>query len=110
MTKTKSKKKSPKKTRVYECAHYEFDYDDLGKWHWCHNRDIPCQECNVGRGFYCQKFCPGYKKGKLKGSWVISDWEKEEAEEFKKNIEQERKNKEIQERAMLKYLKEKYES
>ena len=110
MTKTKSKKKSPKKTRVYECAHYEFDYDDLGKWHWCHNRDIPCQECNVGRSFYCQKFCPGYKKGKLKGSWVISDWEKEEVEEYRTKLVNEAKKREIEERAMLKYLKEKYES
>ena len=104
------KKTKPKKTKVYACYHNEFDCDDLGKYCWCHNSDIPDRECNAGRGFYCQQFCPGFKKGNLRGSWVISDWEKEEAEEFKKKIEQERKDKEIEERALLKYLKEKYES
>lgn len=109
-TNAKEEKASKKKTRVYECFHYEAEYDDLGKYYWCHNRDIPGHECNVGRGFYCQKFCPGYKKGRLCGTWVLSDWEMEEAEEFKKKIEQERKDKETEERALLKYLKEKYES
>ena len=105
----KSKKKA-KKTRVYECAHYEYDYDDLGKYCWCHNSDIPDRECNVGRGFYCQQFCPGYKKGELKGSWVISDWEKEEVEEYRTRLVNEAKKREIEERALLKHLKEKYES
>ena len=110
MAEKKSKKKAPKKTKVYECYHYEFDYDDLGKYCWCHNRDIPCQECNVGKGFYCQQFCPGYKKGNLKGSWVISDWEKDEAKKFKAKMVNKAKEKEAEERALLKYLKEKYES
>ena len=109
-TTAKEKKSSKKKTRVYECFYYEAEYDDLGKYYWCHNRDIPGHECNSGRGFYCQKFFPGYKKGRLLGTWIISDWEKEDAEKFKKKIEQERKDNETEERALLKYLKEKYES
>ncbi len=103
-------KTKEKKTKVYECAHYEFDYDDLGKYYWCHNGDIPCQECNAGRGIYCQKFCPGYKKGNLRGSWVISEWEKKDADEYKKKIAAEAKEREIGERALLKHLKKKYES
>ena len=83
MAEKKSKKKAPKKTKVYACYHYESEYDDLGKYYWCHNQTIPCNECNAGRGFYCQQFCPGFKKGNLQGSWVISDWEKKEAEEYK---------------------------
>ena len=101
--------KAKKKTKVYECIHYEFDYDDLGKYHWCHNRNIPGHECNVGRGIYCQKFCPGYKKGNLRGSWVISDWEKKDAEEYKKKIAAEAKEAETKERALYEYLKKKYE-
>lgn len=98
-----------KKTKVYECIHYEYDYDDLGKYHWCHNRNIPGHECNVGRGIYCQKFCPGYKKGNLRGSWVISDWEKKDAEEYKKKIAAEAKEAETKERVLYEYLKKKYE-
>ena len=89
MAEKKSKKKAPKKTKVYECYHYEYEYDDLGKYCWCHNGKMPRNECNVVRkGFYCQQFCPGYKKGKLRGSWVISNWEKKEAEEYKTKKEE----------------------
>ena len=61
-----------KKTRVYECAHYEFEYDDFGKYCICNNPKIPGFECKI-RTVYCQKFCPGYRKGGLRGTWVISD-------------------------------------
>lgn len=83
MSKKKTSDKKPRKTKVYQCAHYEFDCDDLGKFYWCHNPDIPYSECTVGRGFYCQRFCPGYKKGKIRGEWAISKWEKDEAKKFK---------------------------
>jgi nicotinamide mononucleotide adenylyltransferase len=111
MAEKKSKKKAPKKIKVYECYHYEYDYDDLGKQYWCHNQNTPGHECNVvGRGIYCQQFCPGYKKGKFRGSWVISAWEKKAVKEFKEKMVNEAKEKEAEERALLKYLKEKYES
>ena len=97
-----------KKVQVYECEHYEYDYDDLGKYHWCHNQHIPSRECTVGTGIYCQKFCPGYKKGNLRGSWVISNWEKKDAEEYKKKIAIEAKENETKERALYEYLKNKY--
>ena len=41
---------------------------------------------------------------------MISDWEKKEAEEYKAKLVKESNEREIAERAMLKYLKEKYES
>ena len=99
-----------KKTNVYKCAYWEDEYDDLGKYYWCRNTDIPSHECNVpGRGFYCQQFCPGYKKGACLGKWEISDWEKQEAEEYKEKMVKEAREREIAERALLKHLKEKYE-
>lgn len=104
-----AKKKAQKKTKVYECAFYEYEYDDLGKYYWCHNPDIPERECNAGRGYYCQKFCPGYKKGCLRGSWEISSWEKKEAREYKEKLKKEAEVIEANERALLAYLKKKYE-
>lgn len=104
-----AKKKAPKRKRVYECAFYECEYDDLGKYYWCHNADIPDRECNTGRGYYCQQFCPGYKKGRLCGTWEISDWEKKEAEEYKDKLKKKAEVLEANERALLAYLKKKYE-
>lgn len=103
-------KKTERKTKVYECYHYEFDYDAVCKYFICHNIDIPGYECKVwSNSIYCQQFCPGYKKGNLRGEWVIADWEKRDAEKFKAQIEQEAKDREVKERAMLEYLKAKYE-
>lgn len=79
-------KPSGNKTKVYECAHFEYEYDDLGRYCWCHNKNMPSSQCEIPcRSIYGQQFCRGYKKGSLRGEWVISDWEKKEAEEFKKN-------------------------
>lgn len=47
-------------------------------------------------------------KSNLRGSWVISDWEKKDAEEYKK-IAAEAKEAETKERALYEYLKKKYE-
>lgn len=94
-----------KKTRVYECAYYEFEYDDFGKYCICHNQNIPRNECNVGRGFYCQQFCPGYRKGRLRGTWVISDWEKADAEEFRKSLKAERRPVGLNKRVIEEYIK-----
>ncbi len=102
--------KTERKTKVYECYHYEFEYDDFGKYFICHNIDIPGHKCKVsGNSIYCQQFCPGYKKGNLRGEWVIADWEKEEVEKLKAKLAQEAKDRETKERAMLEYLKAKYE-
>lgn len=108
MAEKKSKKTEPKKTKVYECAHYDYEYDDLGKYCWCRNRKMNKRECDV-RYKYCQRFCPGYKKGQFIGSWELSSDEKMYEEEFKKKMVSEAVEREKKERALLKYLKEKYE-
>lgn len=102
--------KKEKKTKVYECLHYEAEYDDLGKYYWCHNSSIPCNECNAGRGYYCQQFCPGYKKGQLQGEWEITNKDKALAQEYQARVLEEARKREIEERALLKHLKERYES
>lgn len=97
------------KTKVYECAHYEYEYDGFDKYAWCHCRESGHRECPAEH-IYSMQFCPCYEKGNLRGEWVVSGNEILEAEEFRKRIEQDKKDAEAKERAMLKYLKEKYES
>ena len=116
MAEKKSKKKVPKKTKVYECLYHERWYDDLGKGVICHHPNLPnecicSQDCTY---IYSERECPCYKKGNLAGSWVISKAEKEDAKRFKETIAlrqmQDAEETERRERALLKYLKEKYEN
>lgn len=100
---------SDNKTKVYECAHYEYEYDGFDKYAWCHCQESCHRECPA-KQIYSMQFCPCYKQGNLRGKWVVSENEIEIAEDFRKQMEQERKNKEIEECALLKHLKEKYES
>ena len=78
----KEKEKKNAETPVYECAHFEYEYDDLGKYRWCRNRESGRGECNCNY-IYAQQFCPFYKKGKLRGKWLIGDAEIEAAKMFK---------------------------
>ena len=114
--KKKTTKKPKKKTKVYECLYHERWYDDLGKGCICHHPNLPnecicSQDCKY---IYSERECPGYKKGNLAGSWVISNAEKEDAKKFKEKIasrqRQDEEEIERRERAMLAYLKEKYEN
>ena len=85
----KNTTKKPKKTKVYECLYHERWYDDLGKGVICHHPNLPnecicCgQDCTY---IYSERECPGYKKGNLAGSWVISKAEKDDAKKFKENF------------------------
>lgn len=108
MPKTKSMKHKDNKTKVYECAHYEYEYDGFDKYAWCHCKESGHRECPCDI-IYAMQFCPCYKQGNLHGEWVVSADEIKIAEDFRKQMEQERKNREIEERALLKHLKEKYE-
>ena len=76
----------PKKKSVYACKYFENEYDDLGKYSLCYNRNCKLQTCDCHR-IYAQQFCPFYEKGELRGRWVISDEDKQAAEEFKKKFE-----------------------
>ena len=109
------KQKKKKKTKVYECFYHERWYDDLGKGVICHHPNLPI-ECICSKDceyIYSERMCPGYKKGNLVGSWVVSEDEKEDAKKFKETIALRRRQSDEEteraERAMLKYLKEKYE-
>ena len=111
----KKTKKKPKKTKVYECLFHERWYDDLGRGDFCHHPNLP-NECICSKNceyIYSERGCPGYKKGNLLGSWVISKNEKEDFKKFKETIAVQQRwsveETERVERAMLKYLKEKYE-
>lgn len=108
--KKKKTMKKEKKTKIYECYHYEFDYDAVCQYFICHNIDIPGHECRVrGNSIYSQHVCPGYKKGNLRGEWVIADWEKKEAEAYKAKLDKEATDHEAGERALYEHLKKKYE-
>lgn len=80
-------KNSEKKTAVYQCKHFEFDDNDPAgcgeSWSWCHSLKSCKKECDI-RYVYSQKFCPFYKKGPLRGRWVIGESEIREAKEIKK--------------------------
>ena len=60
LTSSKTEMKAEKR-RIYECEHYEYEYDDLGKYAWCHSKDCLSRECIVEYKF-CQDLCPFYKK------------------------------------------------
>lgn len=71
-----------KAVNVYECAHFEFEYDDLGKYSWCHCKNMPTRECDC-HYIYAQQFCPCFEKGSLRGKWVPSEDEIAIAEKFR---------------------------
>lgn len=81
-----SKVSKPKKKSVYACKYFKYEYDDLGKYVLCYNRDCKFQVCDCKR-IYAQQVCPFYEKGELRGKWVISDEDIKAAEVFKKKFE-----------------------
>ena len=35
---------------IYQCAYYEYEYDDLGKYSWCHRKSARKPKCfSLGR-------------------------------------------------------------
>lgn len=76
------------KTEVFECVHYEYDYDDFGKYAMCHQPDSGCYEC-PSTYKYGMQFCPFYKKGKSVGKIEVPDYVIKHAKEFKAEMEAE---------------------
>lgn len=81
--------------KVYECAHFELDTDDPSgcgeTWMICHHPSKQNRTCDIDTEHtftYCQKFCPFFKEGKLKGEWKISEGEKAQAIKVKKNLKE----------------------
>ena len=74
-----------KMEKVYECAYFEFDNNDPAgcgeSWCWCHSRESKTRYCESDF-IYAQQFCPFYKKGKLRGSWVVGEDEIEAGKKF----------------------------
>ena len=76
-----------KKANVYECKHFKFKYDEYEKWCFCHNHDLPFDECPCPQP-EAMKFCPGFKRGKLLGKFDKDDSESEK-ERYAKKFEDE---------------------
>ena len=116
MAEKKSKKKAPKKTKVYECYYFERWYDDLGKGVLCHHPNLPnnCICLQDAEYISSQKMCPCYKKGVHIGTWKLTKGMKEDAKKFKETLERRKREAEEaterRERAELKRLKAKYEN
>ena len=81
--------KIEKKVAVFECKYFEFDDDDPAgcgdSWTWCHCDTSGRNTCDC-KYIYAQKFCPHYKKGKLRGKWVIGEAEKQSVKDFLKKF------------------------
>lgn len=109
MKRSKTKKGANKgKTKVWQCAFYERECDDLGKYCWCHSPDSGIRECDCENIFVRQK-CPHFKRGDRAGFLHMDKYDKQLVENYLEAKAKELKETEIRERAMLKYLKEKYE-
>lgn len=74
------------KTKIYECAHFEYEYDDFGKYAWCHNCDSGHSECPSDY-IYGMQFCPFYRQGKLRAEREVTEYEKACALKFKSKME-----------------------
>ena len=97
------------KVDIYECKHFEYEYDDFGKYCWCHCPESGYWECPAEQ-IYAMQFCPCFMRGKLRGTWEPDAYEIDYGEKFKKKMVKEANERELKEFAMLKYLKRKYES
>lgn len=87
-----------KKTRIYECAFFEFEYDDLGKYCWCHSPKNPNRMCDV-HWKVCSKFCPYYKKKTGRNAYVVIELDENDKElmaEAKKKLEKWRADRKIE--------------
>lgn len=60
-----------KKTKVYMCKHFEYDYDDFDKYFMCNIHT--CCRC-AKRVKYIKQFCPDFEPSE------IADCEKEDME------------------------------
>ena len=86
----RAKKQKSKKTRVYECEHFEFEYDGFDKYCWCHNPKNPDRMCDV-QWKVCAKFCPYFSKKKGRDAYVmleLTEYDKELMAEAKKKLEE----------------------
>lgn len=98
-----------KKTKVYICKHFEYDYDDFDKYFICNSNKNDSCRCECRGKKYIMQFCPFFERGEVAGVWEIDKWEKQDAEQFKKELEEKKREEEIKERALYEHLKKKFE-
>ena len=79
------------KKRIYECEHYQYEYDDWGKYAWCHSNECLSNECIVDYKF-CQDLCPFYKKN-AEGRYIDIELDDGRYKEIRKNCKAELKKK-----------------
>lgn len=95
--------------KYFQCSHYEFEYDDLGKYCWCHNKNIPSREC-MCKNIFQMNACPGFNRGERFSFLTMTKEDKLDLKKFKEQLMKEAQDREVEERALLKYLKSKYEN
>ena len=83
---------SKKTKRIYECEHYKYEYDDQGKYTWCHSKDCLNKKCIIDY-IFCQDICPFYKKN-TEGQHIdidFNDYYKEIRERCKADLREKAK-------------------
>ena len=82
--------------KIYQCKYYYFDNDDPmgcgGKWEKCwspimHRGNCICTSEGI-RNYYAQKYCCGYKRGKLLGEEEITERDRAEGRFVKEKSKQ----------------------
>lgn len=96
-----------KKRKFWQCAHLEREYDDLGKYAWCHSRECNSREC-ICDSIFEMNVCPYFKKGESSCFLEYSDYDKMKVAEFLAKIKKEQDEIEAKERALYEQLKKKY--
>lgn len=50
--------------KVYKCKYFNYQYDDLGSYHYCESNKIKSGFCiNPTGTFFAQQFCPCFQRG-----------------------------------------------
>jgi len=96
------------KKKFYKCLHHEHYYDDLSNVSLCHSKYSGCSECRC-KNIFQMNSCPLFSKSDVGFFLKMDRNDKKSVKEFLNEIKLENSKKEAEERALLKYLKEKYE-
>ena len=96
------------KKKFWKCAYFDYVNDDLTRMTLCHNPNSGHYECVCDRVFQ-ESSCPFYKKGDKSFMLNLNKSELKLIDDFKEQMQVEMNKRETEERAVLKYLKNKYE-
>lgn len=96
------------KKKYWQCAHFEYEYGDLDRYCWCHNKLIPSRECKC-KNIFQMNACPGFCRGERYVFLTMTKDDILDLERFKEAVRKESLEREMQEISVLRYLKQKYE-